>query len=186
MCSKNYDLKWGLEQVRDVWTKSFRPDPVQVPSDDEPEAVEEESAGKEPLHEDDFERAMRLQHEADLRASSKHAPADQLDEWLKETSVPYTPDDNFSQTGIFEYWHSKTSKYPDLARMWRQFHACPASGGGIERVFTAAGKQHDDLKKKTMDKTLESTLKAGLNTKLPTCDAEGVFHDDEGTYKNRK
>ena len=45
---------------------------------------------------------MRLQHEADLRASSKHAPdpvyADQLDEWLKETSVPYTPDDNFSQT----------------------------------------------------------------------------------------
>ena len=118
---------------------------------------------------------MRLQHEADLRASSKHAPdpvyADQLDEWLKETSVPYTPDDNFSQTGIFEYWHSKTSKYPDLARMWRRFHACPASGGGIERVFTAAGKQHDNLKKKTMDKTLESTLKAGLNTKLPTCDA---------------
>ena len=75
---------------------------------------------------------------------------------------------------------------PDLARMWRRFHACPASGGGIERVFTAAGKQHDDLKKKTMDKTLSSTLKAGLHTKLPTCDAEGVFHDDEGTYKNRK
>ena len=48
--NKKYDLKWGLEQVRDVWTKSFRPDPVQVPSDDEPEAVEEESAGKEPLH----------------------------------------------------------------------------------------------------------------------------------------
>ena len=133
---------------------------------------------------------MRLQHEADLRAeavSSQHVPApDQLEEWLKETSVPYVPDDNFSQTGIFEYWHSKTSTYPDLARMWRQFHACPASGGGIERVFTAAGKQHDDLKKKTMDKTLESTLKAGINTKLPTCDAEGVFHDDEGTYKKRK
>ena len=119
---------------------------------------------------------MRLQHEADLRASSKHAPdpvyADQLDEWLKETSVPYTPDDNFSQTGIFEYWHSKTSKYPDLARMWRRFHACPASGGGIERVFTAAGKQHDDLKEKTMDNMLESSRKAGLNTKLPICDAE--------------
>jgi len=37
-----------------------------------------------------------------------------------------------------------------------------------------------------MDKTLESTLKAGINTKLPTSDAEGVFHDDEGTYKKRK
>ena len=57
--------------------------------------------------------------------------------------------------------------------MWRQFHGCPGSGGGIERVFTAAGKQHDDLKKSTMDKTLESTLKAGMNTKLPTCDDKG-------------
>ena len=53
-------------------------------------------------------------------------------------------------------------------------------------VFTTAGKEHDDLKKKTMDKTLESSRKAGLNTKLPICDAEGVTYDDEGTYKNRK
>ena len=38
-----------------------------------------------------------------------------------------------------------------------------------------------------MDKTLENTLKAGINTKLPTCDAEGVFDDDdEGTCKKRK
>jgi hypothetical protein len=60
--------------------------------------------------------------------------------------------------------------------MWRQFHGCPGSGGGIERVFTGAGKQHDDaLKKSTMDKTLESTLKAAMNTKLPTCDDKGVF-----------
>jgi len=33
------------------------------------------------------------------------------------------------QSGIFDYCHSETSKYPDLARMWKQFHACPASGG---------------------------------------------------------
>ena len=59
--------------------------------------------------------------------------------------------------------------------MWRQFHGCPASGGGIERVFFSAGKQHDALKKRTMDKTLESTLKASINTTLPTCDDKGVF-----------
>jgi hypothetical protein len=35
---------------------------------------------------------------------------------------------------------------------------CPGSGGVIERVFTTAGKQYDDLKKNTMDKTLENTL----------------------------
>ena len=68
--------------------------------------------------------------------------------------------------------------------MWRQFHVCP--GGGIERVFFSAGKQHDDLKKKTMDKTLESTLKVSINTKLPTCDDKGVFTDDDGTYSNHK
>jgi hypothetical protein len=35
-----------------------------------------------------------------------------------------------------------------VVRMWKQFHGCPASGGGIERVFFAAGKQHGALKKK--------------------------------------
>jgi tartrate dehydratase alpha subunit/fumarate hydratase class I-like protein len=59
--------------------------------------------------------------------------------------------------------------------MWRQFHGFPASGGGIEGVFFSTGKQHDDLKKKTMDKTLENTLKSSINTKLPTCDDKGVF-----------
>ena len=78
--------------------------------------------------------------------------------------------------------------YPDVVRMWKQFHGCPESGDGIERVFTAAGKQHDVLKtllKSTMDKTLESTLKVGKNTKLPTCDDKGVT-DDEDTYRKRK
>jgi hypothetical protein len=70
--------------------------------------------------------------------------------------------------------------------MWRQFHGCPVSGGGIERVFTTPGKQDHDLKKNTMDKTLEITLKTGMNTKLPTCDDKGVFTDDEGTYRKRK
>ena len=51
--------------------------------------------------------------------------------------------------------------YPDVVRMWRQFHGYPGSGGGIEGVFTSVGKHHDDLKKWTMDKTLENTLKTG-------------------------
>ena len=69
--------------------------------------------------------------------------------------------------------------------MWRQFHGYPGSGGGIERVFTVVGKQYDVLKDRTMDKTLENTLKAGMNTKLPNCDDKGAF-DDEVTYRKRK
>jgi hypothetical protein len=52
--------------------------------------------------------------------------------------------------------------------------------------FIGAGKQSDALKKSTMDKTLEITLKARMNTKLPTCDDKGVFIDDEVTYRKRK
>ena len=37
-----------------------------------------------------------------------------------------------------------------------------------------------------MDKTLESTLKAAINTKLPTSDDKGVFTDDDDTYRKRK
>jgi hypothetical protein len=70
--------------------------------------------------------------------------------------------------------------------MWRQLHGCPASGDGIQRVFFSAGKQHDALKKRTIDKTLESTKKTSINAKLPTCDDKGVFTDDDDTYRKCK
>jgi hypothetical protein len=70
--------------------------------------------------------------------------------------------------------------------MWRQFHSYPASGGGIERVFFSVGKQHDALKKRTMDKTLENTLKTSINMTLPTCDDKGNFTDDDDTYRKHK
>ena len=47
---------------------------------------------------------------------------------------------------------------------------------------TAWGSQE-----RTMDKVLESTSKAGINTKLPTCDGDnGVFTSDVGAYRKRK
>jgi hypothetical protein len=101
--------------------------------------------------------------------------------------------DNLSQEDIFDYWNDHLSghthvkgTYPNVVRMWRHFHGCPGSGDGIDRVFTTAGKEHDTLKKNTMDKTLENTLKTGMNTKLSTCDDKGVFTDDEDTYRKRK
>ena len=44
----------------------------------------------------------------------------------------------------------------------------------------------DALKKKTMDNTLESTLKESINTMLPTCDDKGAFTDDDDTYRKHK
>jgi hypothetical protein len=63
---------------------------------------------------------------------------------------------------------------------------CPVSGGRIPRVYFSSGKQHDTLKKRTMDKTLESTKKASINTKFPTCDDKGVFTGDDDTYMKHK
>jgi hypothetical protein len=37
-----------------------------------------------------------------------------------------------------------------------------------------------------MDKTLERTLKASINTMLPTCDDKGVFTDEVGKRKGAK
>ena len=47
----------------------------------------------------------------------------------------------------------------------------------MEKVFFFSWKleQHDDLKKKTRDKTLEITWKTSINTTLPTCHDKGVF-----------
>jgi hypothetical protein len=126
---------------------------------------------------------MCLTNESDrttVRTSPSQTQVDQVEGWLLEKPIPYISNDNFNQEGIFDDWNGKLSghphvkrTYPDVVRMWRQFHGCPGSRGGIVRVFTAAGKQHDALKKSTMDKTLESTLKAGMNTKLPTCGYRG-------------
>ena len=133
-----------------MWTKNFKSSAAaedDVQEDDVEMTVEgRASSVGAPEDEDAFEKQMRLSNEAtaeQLRASTapryvKPQPLDQLEEWMKKKPIPYISNDKFSQEG----------------------HGCPASGGGIERVFFSAGKQHAGLKKRTMDKTLESTLKA--------------------------
>ena len=41
--------------------------------------------------------------------------------------------------------------------------AAPFSSAGVERVFSAAGKMHDDLRKSAKDSTLEHSLFAAFN-----------------------
>ena len=47
--------------------------------------------------------------------------------------------------------------------MVRQYMAVPASSAGVERVFSAAGKMHDDLRKSVKDETLEASILAAFN-----------------------
>ena len=120
---------------------------------------------------------MRLSYESQVRVSTvqtydKSPTLDQLEEWMKEKPILYISNDKFSQGGIVDYCAGRlpgyahvNQTYPDVVRMWRQFHGCPASGGGIEEVFFSSAKQHDALQKGTMDKTLENTLKTSIKTK---------------------
>jgi hypothetical protein len=52
---------------------------------------------------------------------------------------------------------------PHLAKMARQFLGRPATSAGVERMFSKAGKLHDDMKKGQKDDTLEHSLLAGAN-----------------------
>ena len=47
--------------------------------------------------------------------------------------------------------------------MARQFLGAAASSASAERLFSSAGKMHDDLKKSTCEATLESSLIVGMN-----------------------
>ena len=47
--------------------------------------------------------------------------------------------------------------------MAKQFLAAPASTAGVERVFSAAGRMHDDMRKAMKDSTLEHSLFAAFN-----------------------
>ena len=116
-----------------MWTKNFKNSPAE--EDDVEMTGDGEGSGEPSRDEDDFEKQMRLVNESDktaVRASPSQAQVDQLEGWLLEKPIPYISNDNFSQEGIFDYWNGKLPghahvkrTYPDVVRMWRQFHGCP-------------------------------------------------------------
>ena len=86
------------------------------------------------------------------------AVADELDQYLND---PEEPD---VEACLLAWWKVKELKWPALAKMAKQYLCAPCSSAGVERVFSAAGKMHDDLKKSAKDSTLEHSLFAAFNT----------------------
>ena len=80
-------------------------------------------------------------------------PADILSWWkLRDHNLPANPESN------------RPEGLPCLARMARQYHAEPAASAGAERLFSAAGRAHHDLKGAMEDNSLEHELLALANT----------------------
>jgi hypothetical protein len=61
------------------------------------------------------------------------------------------------------WWKQHVIEFPNLSKRVRQFLAAPASSASVERLFSAAGKMLDDLKKSTAEDTLEDMLIVAKN-----------------------
>ncbi len=137
LCSQKYELNWDFQYLRELWTKNFKNSPGE--EDNVEMTGDGEGSGEPSRDEDDFEKQMRLTNESDkttVRASPSQTQVDQFEGWFLEKPIPYISNDNFSQEVIFDYWNDHLSghvhvmrTYPDVVRMWRQFHGCPGSGG---------------------------------------------------------
>ena len=80
LCSQKYDFNWGLQQLREVWTKNFKNSPVE--EDDVEMTGDGEGSGEPSRDEDDFEKQMCLPNESDktgVRVSPSQAQVDQLE-----------------------------------------------------------------------------------------------------------
>ena len=58
---------------------------------------------------------------------------DELEAYLAEA------DEEDFDIKLLTWWHAKETKWPNLAKMVKQYLSAPASSAGVERVFSAAG-----------------------------------------------
>ena len=113
-----------------MWTKNFKT--FLAEENDVEMTGDGEGFGEPSPDENDFEKQMYLTNESDktaVRTSPSQAQVDQLEGCLLEKPIPYISNDKFSQEGIFDNWkghlpgHAHVKRtYPDVVRMWRQFH----------------------------------------------------------------
>ena len=100
-------------------------------------------------------KKMKAEPAAD--AATAKAERDELEEYLAE------PEEEDLDMKVLAWWQAREGRWPNLAKMVKQYFASPASSAGVERVFSAAGKMHSDLKKSSKDDTLEASLFAMQN-----------------------
>ena len=103
-----------------------------------------------------------LGKKADADTEPARAAAPERDELEEYLSSPLETDMDLDLLAYGKL--CKESTWPKLAKMAKQYLAAPfSSAGSVERVFSAAGKMHDDLRKAEKDSTLEHSLFAAFN-----------------------
>ena len=82
----------------------------------------------------------------------------------KDCKMSYIgPDGQRHQFDLLEWWKGHETKYPNLARMAKQYLSMPATSAGVERLFSKAGKQYDNLSHNKSAESLQHSLMASTN-----------------------
>jgi len=79
---------------------------------------------------------------------------DEVERYLRLPEIPLQTSSGHDQDVLY-WWKTHSSEFTNLSKMARQFFAAPSSSTSAERLFLAASKMHDDLKKSTSEDTLE-------------------------------
>ena len=158
------DRQWALAEIKNEWRFQWKPSaPVDGTSEEE-EPVGADRRQLVPISQITATNTVRLSgllsglvgRRADSSGGAPTMP-DELEEYLK------CPREEDTDLKLLEWWAGRAARWPNLAKMVKQFLAIPASSAGVERVFSAAGKMHDDLRKSVKDDTLEASLLAAFN-----------------------
>ena len=141
--SQKCNINRGLQQLREVWTKNFKPSPVRLKNLGDVETCDRGggrlrgvmSCGWESVWETGAPCQVNETREAQTRDSPSKRyvkpQVHQLEEWLKGKPIPYTSNDKFRQEGFFYSCHghlpghahvNRTYPESDVVRMWKQFH----------------------------------------------------------------
>jgi hypothetical protein len=85
----------------------------------------------------------------------------EVDAYLQLPALPFQR--RGTDTNPLDWWSVNGPNMPHLCKMARQFLAMPASSAGPERVFSSAGKMHDDKKKRLSEDVLCMMLDVKMN-----------------------
>ncbi len=64
---------------------------------------------------------------------------------------------------LLAWWKKHSKRWPNLAKMARQYLALPATFAGVERLFSNGGQMHGSLRKSIKEQTLEMMLYINKN-----------------------
>ena len=102
-----------------------------------------------------------LEQEAELEANVSDGDTPYEDELAEYLALPQIQ--NTCEWSGFKWWAANKKRFPNLARMARQYLGCPASSATVERLFSVVGIAFSDLRKSAKSSTLESIAFAKLN-----------------------